>query len=104
MKIDRPIGLPVNSALNSATAPPRKPADADTALKVSATQVQLSSQIQALEVQMTLKSSTFDAKKVQDIRTAIAEGRFEVNAGNVADGLLVSVQELIRSNTQDDNN
>ena len=103
MKIDRPVGTSVTSALNSATAQPRKPADADTALKASATQVQLSSRIQALEVQMTVKSSTFDAQKVQDIRTAIAEGRFVVNAGNVADGLLASVQELIRSNAQNDN-
>ena len=102
MKIDRPIGTPVSTVLTNLAAPARKPTEADAAPKTTATQVQLSPQMQALEGQVSVQShSTFDAKKVQDIRAAIAEGRFQVNAGNVADGLLASVQELIRSNPQD---
>jgi negative regulator of flagellin synthesis FlgM len=50
-----------------------------------------------MSTQAAGKSSSFDAQKVQDIRAAIAEGRFEVNAENVADGLLSTVSDLIRS-------
>jgi negative regulator of flagellin synthesis FlgM len=37
----------------------------------------------------------FDAKKVEEVRNAIAEGRFKVDAGAVADRLLASVGELL---------
>lgn len=37
----------------------------------------------------------FDAKKVEEVRTAIAEGRFKVNTEAVADRLLSSVAELL---------
>ncbi|MFH2135804.1 MAG: flagellar biosynthesis anti-sigma factor FlgM [Pseudomonadota bacterium] len=36
-----------------------------------------------------------DAKKVAEIKQAISEGRFQVNAGAVADGLLRTVSDLI---------
>lgn len=37
----------------------------------------------------------FDAKKVEEVRSAIAEGRFQVDAGAVADRLLTSANELL---------
>ena len=37
----------------------------------------------------------FDAKKVDEVRSAIADGRFKVNADAVADRLLASVAELL---------
>lgn len=37
----------------------------------------------------------FDAKKVQELRDAIADGRFKVDAEAVADRLLGSVAELL---------
>jgi len=37
----------------------------------------------------------FDARKVEEVRTAIAEGRFKVNPEAVADKLLASVGELL---------
>jgi len=37
----------------------------------------------------------FDAKKVDEVRTAIADGRFKVNSDAVADRLLASVSELL---------
>jgi negative regulator of flagellin synthesis FlgM len=39
--------------------------------------------------------ATFDADKVEAIRTAIAEGRFTVKPEAIADGLLSSVKELL---------
>jgi negative regulator of flagellin synthesis FlgM len=41
----------------------------------------------------------FDARKVEEVRTAIAEGRFKVNAEAVADKLLASVGELLGRKT-----
>lgn len=37
----------------------------------------------------------FDARKVDEVRDAIAEGRFKVNSGAVADKLIASVGELL---------
>jgi negative regulator of flagellin synthesis FlgM len=37
----------------------------------------------------------FDARKVEEVRTAMAEGRFKVNTEAVADRLLASVAELL---------
>jgi negative regulator of flagellin synthesis FlgM len=43
--------------------------------------------------------SDFDVKKVEEIRTAIAEGRFKVNSDAIADQLLASVSELLGKKT-----
>ena len=40
-------------------------------------------------------ASDFDAKKVEEVRQAIAEGRFKVDSAAVADKLLASVAELL---------
>jgi negative regulator of flagellin synthesis FlgM len=53
----------------------------------------LGSKLSQLETQFG--GSDFDVKKVEEIRTAIAEGRFKVNADAVADKLLSSVSELL---------
>jgi negative regulator of flagellin synthesis FlgM len=37
----------------------------------------------------------FDADKVQAMREAIASGRFEINAGAIADRLIANAQELL---------
>ena len=36
-----------------------------------------------------------DQKKVDEIRQAIADGRFKVDANRVADGLIASVREML---------
>lgn len=53
----------------------------------------LASRLSQLETQFG--QSDFDAKKVEEVRQAIAEGRFKVNADAVADKLLSSVAELL---------
>lgn len=58
--------------------------------------VQLSSQLQSLEGKIA-NSSVFDAKKVEKIKLAIADGHFQVNSEKVADGLLDTVKDLLRS-------
>ena len=41
--------------------------------------------------------STFDAGRVQEIKQAIAEGKFSINAGAIADRLIASARELVDS-------
>lgn len=57
--------------------------------------VSLSSQSQAL-AGVSNDASVFDVSKVQEIKEAIASGRFQVDAGKVADGLIDTVKDLIR--------
>ncbi len=38
-----------------------------------------------------------DASRIAEIKQAMAEGRFQVDAGKVADGLIESVREMISS-------
>ncbi|MES2354495.1 MAG: flagellar biosynthesis anti-sigma factor FlgM [Pseudomonadota bacterium] len=56
---------------------------------------ELSRQLHAFESSLASSSSDFDTKRVDEIKQAITEGRFTVNAGAVADKLLASVQELV---------
>jgi len=58
--------------------------------------VHLSSQAQSL-TQLAGSSGVFDANKVEEIKSAIAEGRFQVDPEKVANGLLDTVSDLIRS-------
>jgi negative regulator of flagellin synthesis FlgM len=53
----------------------------------------LASRLSQLETQFG--NADFDAKKVAEIRAAIAEGRFQVNPGAIADGLMSSVADLL---------
>ncbi|MCM1513192.1 MAG: flagellar biosynthesis anti-sigma factor FlgM [Oxalobacter formigenes] len=61
----------------------------------SAVNVSLSSQLKAVREQMG-DSASFDAKKVEKIKTAIASGEFSINTAKVADGLLRTVSELFQ--------
>lgn len=58
--------------------------------------VHLSSQLQSL-TQLAGNAPPFDAKKVEEIKAAIAEGRFQVDPEKVANGLLDTVTDLIHS-------
>jgi negative regulator of flagellin synthesis FlgM len=52
----------------------------------------LSNRLNQLEKQFP--DTSFDAKKVSEIQSAIADGRYQVNAGAVADKLLASAAQL----------
>ena len=60
------------------------------------TKVQLSEMATKLsQLETRFGSGDFDAKKVAEVKAAIAEGRFKVNADAVADKLMASVADLL---------
>lgn len=70
---------------------------ASSAKKAAATsdEVQLSSV--ASQLLASESDSVFDAGRVEEIKQAIAEGRFSINADAIADRLIASAKELIGS-------
>lgn len=80
------------AAANAATS---GASSASSANSIS-TNIQLSGQLQNIEKNLS-KGQVFDAERVAEIKQAISEGRFTVNADKVADGLLDTVRDLIRS-------
>lgn len=103
--------MKINDALNSTTglptSPPAPRADraSDTSPKVTNTpshNVQISPlSVQLQSLQNTQASgAVFEAKKVEEIKLAISEGRFQVDAEKVADGLLETVKDLLNARRQ----
>jgi len=58
-------------------------------------EVQLSSL--ASQLLATENEPAFDAGRVEEIKQAITEGRFSINAGAIADRLIASARELVDS-------
>lgn len=54
----------------------------------------LSSQLQQLQSRLS-NSPVVDVARVQEIKQAMSEGKFKVDTGKVADGLLQAAQNLI---------
>ena len=97
MKIDSSIGKTPGLGIGTAAATP-KTTEASPATRSQAATVQISGQFQQLERQVG--SGSFDAQKVQSIKNAIAEGRFQVDSSKIADGMLSTVKDLIRTNSR----
>ncbi len=100
MKIDKP-GKPLPASLagegvaHAAAKGKSKPAPAaqqsrDTSVSLGSTAAQLHS----MESNMA-NTPVVNAAKVAEIKQAIADGRFKVNSGVVADRLLETVRDLI---------
>lgn len=69
-----------------------KAAEQAAATSAGTENVRLSSQGKALA--SVGSNGVFDAKKVEQIKAAIASGAFKVDAGKIADGLIDSVKEF----------
>ena len=93
--------MKIESSSKPAGPPPLKEARGHSAGKVSlppSDDVQLS----VLSTQLTATDSepAFDAGRVSEIKQAISEGRFTINAGAIADRLIASAKELVDSQRQ----
>lgn len=97
MKIDSPGKAIAPSS--TADIRPRTPASPSRAEAGSTDKVELSSLSSSLQkAESTLADSpVIDRQRVDEIRQAITEGRFKVDAGRIADGLLSSVRDLLAS-------
>ena len=96
MKIDDSIKKTAGLGVGTTQARPGKGTDKAGAGKASSSSdsVHLSTQVQSL-TSLVASSSVFDASKVEEIKAAISEGRFHVDAEKVANGLLETVSDLI---------
>ncbi|AAQ58674.1 flagellar biosynthesis anti-sigma factor FlgM [Chromobacterium violaceum] len=55
----------------------------------------LASKLSAIGNDPSAQQPSFDAAKVEQIKSAIANGSFSINADKIADGLISSAQELL---------
>jgi negative regulator of flagellin synthesis FlgM len=94
MKINGSTEIPrlerAGSGKAEAAHPPGAPRTGADSVSLS----DLASRLQSLESEMTA-GEPFDAARVEEIKQAIREGRFKVNAEVVADRLIESMKELL---------
>lgn len=92
-------GAAAGSARSSARtgAAARTAAPAAPASTAPTTATPASSSVHAAAAQLMSTHADFDAVKVAEIRASISEGRYAVNTGRIADGLLASAQELVQN-------
>ncbi|MFZ5511779.1 MAG: flagellar biosynthesis anti-sigma factor FlgM [Pseudomonadota bacterium] len=99
MKIDNSLG-PVGGLPggDNKTRQARNTPPAGAASR-SSSEVELSSIASKLqEVERALANvPVVDAERVAEIKQAIAEGRFKVDAGKVADGLIENVKQMLEA-------
>lgn len=104
MKINQTANSPNNIASQAATGNKQSPsraqinhAPASAAVSGSAHSASpLATQVRQLQSQLTQPGSgDFNAAKVAQIRQAISAGRYQINTGKIADGLLDTVRDLL---------
>lgn len=93
MKIEsstKPSGSPVASEARSRPSA-KATATGNDAVSLSGVAAQLTA---------TDDEQTFNSARVSEIKQAISEGRFTINAGAIADRLISSAKELVASQRQ----
>lgn len=97
MKIDNSVGSV--GGLPSGESRPRPGKSSTPSTAASGEKVELSSlSARMQEIEATLANvPVADANRIAEIKQAMAEGRFQVDASKVADGLIESVREMIAS-------
>lgn len=91
MKIDNSV-KPVNTPATSDQRP--KAASSVNPAAPAGDQVQLSSGMQKAE-QAIANTPVVDQARVDEIKQAISDGRFQVDSSKVADGLIDSVRQML---------
>ena len=99
MKIDNSFKTLTTSAIPDETKRPagKAASGAGSAPRADSVQISpLSAHLQAIE-QGFADTPIVDSARVAELKQAISDGHFKVDAGKVADRLLSTVQELIRA-------
>ncbi|WP_025916166.1 flagellar biosynthesis anti-sigma factor FlgM [Herminiimonas sp. CN] len=105
MKIDQIANLPTKvSSTANVTAAKGGAARASTTTASAAPSTgnlnSLAAQARQLQTQLVQPGSAdFDTARVAEIRQAISEGRYQVDTGKIADGLLDTVRDLLGKQT-----
>ncbi|WP_434630135.1 flagellar biosynthesis anti-sigma factor FlgM [Chromobacterium sp. CV08] len=97
MKIDNSGKLSGTYGTQGKTAA-RAPSSSASSAGSSSDNVQinsLASRLSAIGNDPSTQQPSFDAAKVESIKSAIANGSFSINADKIADGLISSAQELL---------
>ncbi len=98
MKIGNPLDLIRTGQAGSGThAPDKAKTEASTAAAhgSSSPSVKISSGLADLTAEMKTDPDTFDAKRVEAMKAAIADGSFKVDAAVVADKVIASNLEAL---------
>lgn len=94
MKINDASKKPIDGVTTPAQARGGK-AVARSESAAASDRVQISAQSAAFAGEVGAGSAVFDSAKVAEIKAAIANGSFKVNAERIADGLIDTVKDLI---------
>ncbi len=100
MKIDNSIKPLAGNGIAGSRTASKAGAGGDKTPQVDSVNVQLSSlssQVQTIGNGLAANDGVVDTAQVAEIKQAIADGRFQINPGVIADRLLDSVKELINA-------
>ena len=101
MKIGQPSDNSIPVSSNATSAPPKgaqsaaATATATTSAQSSGVAVTVSPLARSLGATKAADASVVDAKKVAQVRSAIEQGTYVVNAEAIADKLLANAQEML---------
>jgi negative regulator of flagellin synthesis FlgM len=84
----------------AATPPSTTASTASTAVTVSSLARSLEPGAALAAAGVGAAQPDFNARKVAEVRAAIAQGTYKVNAGAIADKLLSNAQQLLRRNSE----
>lgn len=96
MKVDnsgKPLSIPPSKSSDVKTR--AQSADAPAVQSDSVEINPAATKLQALEAKLTSQPA-FDAAKVEEIKSAIASGKFSIRPEVIADRLMASVKELLQ--------
>ncbi|MEH3086305.1 MAG: flagellar biosynthesis anti-sigma factor FlgM [Xylophilus ampelinus] len=94
-----PAGRSAESPAAQAATAAAPSAPAATAVTVSNLARSLEPKAAAATAGVNASQPDFDAKKVAEVRAAIAQGTYKIDAGAIADKLLSNAQQLLRRNS-----
>ncbi len=96
MKIDNSVKSSGQVSGDSKTRSAREPSSSPVQTSSGGTQVALSGKLD----QIVAQTPVVDGAKVDEIKQAISDGRFQVHPEKVADGLIESVRQMLSAQPQ----